>query len=193
MSSSRSYIIDLANDLNPSLTDVRIQRRGITINLAHYQPKISTSLCPLIFPGSRGLSLKNWNARNLNFLTTYTVNADCQVDVTPQPPPLASSIWLAHCSPMALCQRRCPRQQVQDIRHPSHSKSKKILILCHRRIGNKAMDRRRQAHPHNLELLRPCRNVGASLELATNVGGKRLNATGNNLVPIVLSIVTVCS
>jgi hypothetical protein len=94
---------------------------------------------------------------------------------------------------MALCQRRCPRQQVQEIRHPSHSKSKKILMLCHPRIGSKVMDRRRQAQPHNLELGRLYRNVDASLELATNVGGKRLNATGNNLVPIVLSIVTVCS
>ena len=66
-------------------------------------------------------------------------------------------------------------------------------MLCHRRPGSKAMGRRRQAQPRNLEPLRPCRNAGVSLELATSVGGRRLNATANNLAPTVLSIVTVCS
>lgn len=62
--------------------------------------------------------------------------------------------------------------------------------MCHRRFG-KCMDKRRPApRRNNLEPLL-CRNVDASPEPATNVGGKRSSVTESSHVLIVLSIVMV--
>lgn len=56
------------------------------------------------------------------------------------------------------------------------------------------MDKRRQIQPQARRKgqLHHYRSAGVLLEHATNVGGRKLSVTGNNLVPIVLFIVMVC-